>query len=178
MNSFYTRDELLSCGFKNIGENVLISSKASFYGTENMSFGNNVRIDDFCILSGKIIIGSYVHISAYSAIYGANGVQIDDYSGLSPRCIIFSAMDDFSGEFLINPMVDKSLTHVTGGKVLLKKFVQIGASSIVFPNLTIETGSVIGSLSLVNKSLEEWGIYAGIPVRKIKDRSKNILNKI
>lgn len=35
-----------------------------------MTIGSNVRIDDFCILSGRLEFGSYVHIAAYSALYG------------------------------------------------------------------------------------------------------------
>ena len=31
-------------------------------------------------------------------------------------------------------------------------------------------------MSLVNKSLDEWGVYAGIPVKKIKERRRGLLN--
>ncbi len=175
MNSFYTEDELSDIGLKSYGNNVLISKKASIYSAHNILIGSNVRIDDFCILSGNINLGSCIHISAYSAIYGSHGVIMEDYSGLSPNSLIFSAMDDFSGNYLINPMVDKKLTNVKGGLVILERFVQIGAGSIVFPDLKIHIGSVIGALSLVNKSLDEWGIYAGIPVKRIKSRSKELI---
>ena len=67
-SSFYSQKELTSIGFKSIGTNVLISKKASFYSPEEISIGNNVRIDDFCILSGKITLGSNIHISAFCAL--------------------------------------------------------------------------------------------------------------
>lgn len=44
---FLTEKEIKILNFKSIGKNVLISDKASIYGAENMSIGNNVRIDDF-----------------------------------------------------------------------------------------------------------------------------------
>ncbi len=175
MNSFYSADELAQLGLKCYGENVLISKNANLYNPSKISIGSNVRIDDFCILSGDITLGSYIHISAYCAIYGAMGVFMDDYSGLSPRCTVFSAMDDFSGDYFINPMIESKLTNVTGGKVIINKYVQIGANSIIFPDITIETGTVVGCMSLVNKSLESWGIYVGIPVTRIKHRSKGLL---
>ena len=56
MNNFYDAQELKEFGFAKVGINVLISRKASIYGAKNMSIGSNVRIDDFCILSGKITI--------------------------------------------------------------------------------------------------------------------------
>lgn len=76
MNSFYSKEELQNIGFKKIGENVLISKKASIYSPQNIIIGNHVRIDDFTILSGEIEMGDYVHISAYVALYGKYGIKI------------------------------------------------------------------------------------------------------
>ena len=177
-NSFYSNKELLTLGFKRVGSNCLISKKASFYDIKNISLENNIRIDDFCILSGSISIGSFVHISAYCALYGSKGISIDNYSGLSPRCTLFSAVDDFSGEFLINPMVPEEYTNVTGGKVYLHKYVQLGANTIVMPNITIEEGVVCGALSFINKNLSEWNIYAGIPAILLKERKKDLLTHV
>lgn len=174
MNSFYTIEELKELGIKQIGENVLISKKASIYSPEKIKIGNNVRIDDFCILSGNIEIGNYVHIAAYTALYGRYGIQIGDFCGCSARCTIYSATDDFSGEYMISPMVPEELTNVTGGQVVLEKYVQLGANTVVMPNLTIKEGSSIGAMSFVNKELKEWGIYVGIPCKRIKERSKKV----
>lgn len=172
--SFYTEQELNEIGFKSIGANVKISRKASFYGVSEIEIGNNVRIDDFCILSGRITLGNNIHISAYVALYGTFGIVLEDYSGISPRSTIYSAMDDFSGDYLIGPVHPEGTTNVTGGKVTLEKYVQIGCNCVVFPNLSIKEGTVVGAMSLVKYTLEEWGIYAGIPVKKIKDREKGL----
>ena len=76
-SSFYSKEELENLGFKFVGKNVSISKKSSFYNISNISVGDNVRIDDFCILSGNINIGSFVHIAAYSSIFsGEKGVFI------------------------------------------------------------------------------------------------------
>jgi galactoside O-acetyltransferase len=64
-NSFYSEIELSKLGLKDYGKNVLISKKCSIYSPEKISIGNNVRIDDFCILSGNIILGSNIHISTF-----------------------------------------------------------------------------------------------------------------
>lgn len=176
-NSFLNSEELARIGLKSYGTNVLISRKASFYSPGEISLGNNVRIDDFCVLSGDITIDSHVHISAYSALYGRFGIRMEDYTGLSPRCTIFSAMDDFSGEYLIGPMVEESKTHVTGGLVHIKKYTQIGAGSIIFPDIFIEEGVVVGAMSLVKQNLEAWTIYAGIPAKKIKKRENKLFLK-
>lgn len=174
MDSFFSNEELKKVGFKYVGENCLISKFARFYNPESIKIGNNVRIDDFCILSGKIEIGSYVHISAFVALYGSMGIVIDDFSGLSPRTIIFSATDDFSGNYLTNPMIPAEYTNVMGGEVLIRKYVQVGANSIIMPNIIIDEGAVTGAFTFVNKNLECWNVYAGIPAKKIKNREKDL----
>ena len=177
-NSFYTQDELSSLGFKRYGKNILISRYARFYSIEKMEIGDNVRIDDFSILSGEIKIGSNIHISAYTALYGSYGIEIEDYSGLSPRCTIFSASDDFSGDYLIGPMIDKKYTNVTGGKVLIKRFSQLGSNCTVLPGVTINEGVTVGAMSLILHDLDPWKIYKGIPAKYYKERSKKLLDLI
>lgn len=175
MTSFYSEEELKELGLKSYGKKVLISRKCSIYGASHIEIGDNVRIDDFSILSGNIKLGSNIHISAYVALYGAMGIELEDYTGISPRSTIYSAMDDFSGDYLIGPIHPEGTTNVTGGKVTLKRFTQIGCNCVVFPNVTIEEGSVVGAMSLVTNSLTSWGIYIGTPVKKIKDRSRKLL---
>lgn len=177
-SSFYSEEELKDIGFKSYGSNLKISRFARFYSPQNISIGNNVRIDDFCILSGNITIGSNIHISAYVALYGAEGIVFEDFTGISSRSTIYSAMDDFSGNFLIGPIHPDECTHVTGGKVTIKSYAQIGANTLVFPNLIIGEGCVVGACSMVRKDLEPWGIYYGIPVQRVKDRGNKLLSYI
>lgn len=176
--SFYCEEELLSLGFKSIGKGCYISRKTSFYGVGKISIGDNVRIDDFCILSGDITLGSNIHISAYAALYGAEGIELENYTGISPRSTIYSAMDDFSGDYLIGPIHPEEFTNVTGGKVLVRRYSQIGANSLIFPNLTIEEGVVVGACSMVRHNLEPWGIYIGVPVERLKERKKDLLKYV
>ena len=175
MSSFYDVHELKRIGFQNIGTNVLISKKTSIYSPELISIGNNVRIDDYCILSGNISIGSHIHISAYSALYGKYGITLEDFTTISGRNIIYSASDDYSGEYMTNPMIPEQYTNVSGGEVTIKKHSIIGAGCITMPNLTIGEGTAIGAMSFVNCSTDPWSIYVGIPAKKIKKRRRDLL---
>lgn len=171
--NYYTETELKKIGFKSIGRNVLISRKCSIYDAKNICIGDHVRIDDFCILSGNITIKNYVHISAYTALYGRFGITIGNFCGISPRCTLFSATDDFSGEYMISPMVPKELIHLTTGPIILNDYCQIGVNSIVMPNITFKEGAVCGAFSFVNHSLPAWSINVGIPCCRLKERKKN-----
>ena len=175
--SFYTPEELAQLGLKSYGENVRISRYAQIYSPEKISIGDNVRIDDFCILSGRITIGSHIHIAAYCAMYGADyGIVMEDYTGLSARATIYAAMDEFSGEYLIGPIHEDKSINVTGGLVQICKYAQIGVGGLVFPSVCVGEGTVLGAMSMAKQALIPWSIYAGIPAKKIKNRSKGLLD--
>ena len=175
--SFYSDEELKRFGFKSCGENVKISKKASIYGAENISIGNCVRIDDFCVLSGNISLGNYIHIAVFSAMFGGEaGIEMQDYTTLSARTIVYAKSDDYSGEHMTNPMIPEKYLGVIERKVVLERHVIVGAGCTILPGVTIGEGSAVGSMSFVNRSLNPWGIYVGIPCRHIKERSRKILN--
>ncbi|MCX3067007.1 acyltransferase [Cetobacterium somerae] len=173
--SFYTREELKKIGFKSLGTNVLISDKCSIYSPEKIEIGNNVRIDDFSILSGDIKIGNYVHIAAFSALFGGAGIIMEDFTGISSRVTIYSVSDDYSGEYLTNPTVPNKYKKVQSEQVILKKHSLVGASSIILPGVTLGVGTSIGANSLVTKSTEDWTIYFGSPIKKLKLRKQELL---
>lgn len=175
-NSFYTEEELKSIGFKSCGKNVLISKKSSIYGVSNITIGSNVRIDDFCILSGTIAIGNYIHISAYSALYGGIcGIVLEDFVTISARVLVYAKSDDYSGDFMSNPLLPEEYTNVESQPVIMKKHTIIGAGSVVLPGVILQEGSSFGAMSLITKSSNPWSINVGIPSKQIKNRKKNII---
>lgn len=178
--SFYSLKDLKSIGFGGIGNNVLVSKKASFYGMAKIKIGNNVRIDDFCVLSagkGGIEIGNNIHIAVYSSIIGAGKVILSDFCNISSRVSIYSSNDDYSGEFMSNPMVDEQYTNVFESDVVIGPHVIIGSGSVILPGAELAKGSVVGALSLVNKSTEPFKIYAGQPIKFLKNRKTDLLDK-
>ena len=178
-NGYLTDKEITKLGLKHVGRNVRISKFANFYGAQYISIGSNSRIDDFCILSasreGSISVGNNVHMSASVYLFGTYGIQIGDFSGMSSGVKIYSTSDDYSGEFLTNPTVSREFVNVQNELVIIGKHAIIGAGSVVLPGVVVSEGVAVGALSLVNKSLDSWSIYAGQPVKKIKERSKNLL---
>ncbi|EFD1058498.1 acyltransferase [Escherichia coli] len=170
--------QLKKMGFKSVGCNVRISDKASFYGCGNISIGNNVRIDDFCVLSageGGIDIHDYIHIAVYSSIIGRGKVTISDYANISSRVSIYSSNDDYSGNYMTNPVVPDEYTNIHSGPVFIGKHVIIGCGSIVLPNVILHEGAAIGALSIVKEDCESFTINVGIPAKPISERSKKLL---
>lgn len=177
--AWLTRQELLELGFPSLGENVLISNKASLYNCANICIGNNVRIDDFCVLSageGGIHIGKYIHIAAYCSIIGNGAVKLDDFSGLSSRVSVYSSSDDYSGKSMTNPMIPSEFTNESRLTVHLGRHVIVGSGSVILPGAVLEEGVAVGALTLVSKRCKAFGIYSGNPARWIKSRSRTLLD--
>ena len=171
-------EELLELGFNKIGDNVKISNKINIAGkTSNISIGNNVRIDAFTtiIATGPLDLGSYIHIGEYCFLHAGNGIILEDFVGLSQGVRIYTGTDDYSGEFLTNPTVPRKFLGGRKGPVRLCRHVIIGSGSVIMPKLTIGIGSSVGALSFVTHSLQPWGVYSGVPSRKIKNRSQRLL---
>jgi len=174
-SSWYSQNELSQMGFKSIGENNLLSKNTQIYSPEKIVIGNNNRIDDFCILSGNIEIGNYIHIAAGCYLYGSHSIVMKDFSAISSRSAIYSATDDYSGEWFTNPTIQESYRHIIHGPVILNKHVIIGSGCTILPNVIIGEGVAVGAMSLVNKNLQEWGTYVGIPCVWKKERSQKVL---
>jgi galactoside O-acetyltransferase len=173
-----SRDAIEQMGFASVGDNVQISDRASFYGASRIALGDNVRIDDFCVLAagvGGISIGQHVHIAVCSSLIGAGRITLSDFSGLSSRVSIYSSSDDYSGATMTNPTVPSEYTGVTHADVFLGKHVIVGSGSVILPGITLEEGVAVGALSLVTKHCEAFGIYAGNPARRIKERRRDLL---
>lgn len=178
-SNYYSREELLQIGFKEVGKEVFLSRKASIYGASRISIGSYVRIDDFCIISGNVTIGSYVHIAAYSALYGGSdkaGIELDDFVTISSRNAIYAATDNYYGEGLSNPLFDADLRCVYESKVVMEKHALLGAGCTVLPGAKILEGTSIGAMSLIKDVIGPWGVYVGVPSRIIGKRSKKLLD--
>ncbi len=175
---YYESEELRKFGFKRIGDNVKIAKNATIIGLNNISLGNNIRIDGNVVIvahSGSLTLGNYIHIGGGCHLSCAGGITLADFSGLSQGVRIYSGTDDYTGKSLTNPTVPHKYLKVEIAPVILGKHVIVGSGSVILPGVTIGDGSCVGALSLVTKSLDEWGVYFGSPVKKLKDRSKDML---
>ncbi|MCC5916639.1 MAG: hypothetical protein JJU02_04860 [Cryomorphaceae bacterium] len=173
-NIFFNRADLKACG-----KNVIIGKTVRIRYPELVEIGDNVIIDDFTYISTALRIHDNVHISSGCKIIGGKSafVEMFELSTLAPNVVLSAGSDDYvSG--LATPMVPFALKgKAVIGKIILKKHCIVGASSVVLPNIIFEEGACVGALSLVNKDLKEYALYAGIPAKWIKNRNREeILN--
>jgi galactoside O-acetyltransferase len=176
MNDFYDENDLRKMGFKSVGSDVRVSKLAVIRYPEETTIGNHVAIDPFVFISVRADIGSYVHISVHSKVTGnkESYLKMSDYSGLSAGVTIICSSEDYKGP-LTNPMIPMKYRSIVRGSVILEKYVVIGADVTIMPNVTIGEGTAVGAKALVTKSLDPWGIYIGIPAKRIADKRKDLI---
>lgn len=174
--AFLEQARLATMGFKFLGKNVKISDRTSIYNTEQIEIGDNSRIDDFCVVSGKVKIGRNVHIAVFCNVAGGTeGITLDDFAGLAYRCDVFSQSDDYTGQAMTNPTVPVEFKRETKKAVHIGRHCIIGTGSIVLPGVTLAEGCSVGAMSMVTKSTQEWGVYFGVPAKRLKDRRRDLL---
>ncbi|MGL4338127.1 MAG: acyltransferase, partial [Turicibacter sp.] len=124
---------------------------------------------------GGIDIGNFIHIAVYSSLIGAGKITLSDFCNISSRVAIYSSNDDYSGKYMTNPMVPDKYTNVMHADVFLDKHVIIGSGSVVLPGVTLHEGVGVGALAMIDKDCESYGIYVGVPAKKVKMRNSNLL---
>ncbi len=174
-----SRAELEGMGFAALGDDLRVSEKASFYGVPRISLGDHTRIDDFCVLSagsGGIRIGRNVHVAVYTSLIGAGAIELGDFCNLSSRVSIYSSSDDYSGRTMTNPTVPDEFKDVHHSDVRLGRHVIVGCGSVILPGVSLGDGVAIGALALVREDCPAFGIYAGQPARRVRERDRGLLD--
>ncbi|MDE2306225.1 MAG: acyltransferase [Gammaproteobacteria bacterium] len=175
---YFDTTELRDFGFAAVGENVKIARNCTIIGLQNIRIGNDVRIDGQVVIAahtGSLVLGDHIHIGGSCYLGCAGGIELADFAGLSQGVRIYSATDDYSGGALTNPTVPHGYLKLKVGPVVLGRHAIVGSGSVILPKIAVGEGVAVGALSLVTKSLPDWGIYAGTPARRIHSRSKELL---
>ncbi len=177
---FMREAELRELGVGKVGENVAVHETCVMVDLEAIRFGDNVRIDPFTLLSaagGWLSFGDFIHVSSNCSILAGSGVELGDFANLSAGVRIFSRTDDYTGEFLTNPTVPPAFTLPPAtAPVRLGRHVILGANTVVLPEVEIGEGTAVGAGALIRRSLDPWGIYAGVPAKFLRNRRQDIID--
>lgn len=163
---------------KHLGKNAIIGKTVRIRYPELVSIGDNCIIDDFTYISTALELDNNVHISTGTKIIGGrkSKVSFGEYSTTAPNVVLSAGSDDYS-DGIATPMVPMEFkANAVIGEIIIGRHCIVGAGSVVLPNTRFHDGACVGALSLVNRDLEAWTLYAGIPARKIRMRNReNIL---
>lgn len=134
-----------------------------------VEMGNHIAIDPFFYMTTKGIFGNNIHISSHVSVLGGEDatLYIGDNVAISTGCRLICRSDDFKRLGVAIPWAKEGQTPKYGEHIVLEEEVILGANVVVLPDVVIGFGAVVGAGSVVTKSLKRFGIYAGIPAKKI-----------
>jgi acetyltransferase-like isoleucine patch superfamily enzyme len=142
------------------GENVKIVEPVNIYGAR---IGNECFIGPFVEIQKNVVIGDRTRIQSHSFI--CELVKIGEDCFISHGVMFINDLFKIGG-----PALDKKeLWKPT----IIGNNVSIGSNATILP-VVICDRVVIGAGSVVTKDINESGIYAGNPARKIR----NILDSV
>lgn len=136
---------------------------------KNCVIGKNVYID------AGVIIGNKVKIQNNCSIY--QGVEISDGVFIGPHTIMMN--DKYPRSMTLSGKL-KGTQDWTKGKIKIGYGASLGAGVIVLPDVTIGTFAMIGSGSVVTKSIPQFSLAYGNPARfygKVDMKGKQIATK-
>lgn len=135
-----------------------ISSKSVIYGGCEFRSPWNIYMDN-CVVSVGCILD------------GRNGIFIED------NVVLGSGVHIWTEEHNINDPLFRVLPE-NKGKVMIFKRAWICSDSTILPGVEIGEGVVVASRACVTKSCESYGVYAGIPAKKIGFRNKKLVYQL
>jgi acetyltransferase-like isoleucine patch superfamily enzyme len=157
------------------GKNVIIDSSATIspkaiieaeYGG-SISIAN-CEVNEFVIIKsygGNIKIEENCFIGPFCVLYGHGGLSIGKHVGIAAHCVIIPSNHNFgeTGKDILDQ-------GETSRGIIIEDDVWIGSGVRVLDGVCIRKGCVIGAGAVVVKSTEPYGVYAGIPAKKIRSR--------
>ncbi len=147
---------LFATNFKSVkrGKNLAIAPGVKIYPSKFISFGNNV------------MVGRDVIISTSQS--GGSPISIGDNVMIAHRTLIIGGNHEYS-------RTDIPINQQGEGRqapIIIKEDVWIGANCIILSGITIGKGSIIGSGTVLTKSVPEYSIVVGNPGKVVKSRKE------
>jgi acetyltransferase-like isoleucine patch superfamily enzyme len=146
-----------NCFLQGLGERLIVADHVEFYPNSYISFGG-----------GSLEIGHHTHFAPGCCLYGHGGLKIGPYCNIAANCVLATVGHD--PVIRDQPM---ALAPACKGPITLVEDVWLGANVTVTADVTIAKGCVIGANAVVTKNTEPFGLYVGVPARRLRDRKKS-----
>ena len=159
-----------------IAEDVIIEKGASIGNFNIIASGTVIKkgavIGNYCEIGKDNVIGENSILQG--RIRTANGCIFEKNVTAKYGTILTSDVLLKEGCFLGPHTITLGSTHerITKHGTVIGKNTYIGAGSKIAADIKIGDNIVVGALGFVNKDLTEEGIYAGLPVKLIKNKKK------
>lgn len=142
-----------------------ISKKVrAFFGGILKSHGKNINIEHGAEFNGQCTCGTNSSIGVNCKLYGP--VEIGDDVMMGPECIFYTSNHKHDRTDI--HMIEQGMTKPR--KIIVEDDIWFGSRVIVLPSVTIGKGSVIGTGTVVTKSIPPYSVVVGNPGKIVKNR--------
>lgn len=142
-----------------------------FYGskkTRKIKKGANSSISPFTkiMYPENIILGKNSYINGGYVLAGLNSkIIIGNNCLISYEVHLRTTMHNYNNKNIL--ILDQGNTEKD---IIIEDDCWIGFGAQIVPGVRVKEGSVIGAGAIVTHDTEQYGVYAGIPARKIGER--------
>lgn len=113
---------------------------------------------------GDIEIGDDVTINPYSVLYGLGGLKIGNGVRIAAHVVIVPANHQIAPDRFIFQQAESRIG------ITIEDDVWIGAGARILDGVILRRGTVVGAGAVVTRSTDPFGMYTGVPARKVGDR--------
>lgn len=190
----YLRSKFYRCLLGKVGRNVVFGRNITIRHPERITIGNNVLIDDNCVLDARgengqgIVIGNGAIIGRNTIMSMKNGtIEIGDNTNIGVNCTLHTSTNLRLGKNIIiaaytyliaggNHKFDRTDMPIIAqgmdvkGGIVIEDNCWLGAGVMVMDGVKIARETIIGAGAVVNKNIPEFSIAVGTPARAIKRR--------
>ncbi len=126
-----------------LGRNCRFYAKARIWAPWNLTCGDRVAVADD------------------AELYNTSMFYLEAHASVSQGAFVCGATHDYNDpEFAL-----------ISAPMRLGAYSWVCAKAIVSPGVNLGNGAILGLGSIATKDLEPFGVYAGVPAKKIKDRA-------
>ena len=104
-----------------------------------------------------------VAIADGAEVYNAAPLRLGSHAIISQGAYLCGATHDY----------DRADFPLLTFAMELGAYSWICARAVVSPGVQVGEGAVLGLGAIATRSLEPWGVYAGVPARRVKDRQRH-----
>ena len=193
--------------FRRCGRGVVFGRDLVIRNPHRISLGDNVILDDGCVIDGRgagpagveigartilgrgvsvqakigpIRIGSDSDIGMHSVIHSQGGVEIGNEVVLGGGCKISGGVFQTERRIGTDGMSAREQTRWTKGPIRIGDRCLVGFGSLFLDGVEIGEGAVIGAGSVMIASVPAWSVAAGVPGRvlRMRDQYHSLANPV
>ncbi|MGD1895798.1 MAG: DapH/DapD/GlmU-related protein [Phormidesmis sp.] len=187
------RSKLYPTLLQSVGKNVVFGCGVTLRHPQKITIGNNVIVDDNCVLDAKgetnrgITIGNDVFIGRNSILYCKNGdMEIQDKVNIGANCEVYSKQRLVDGKgtliaaynYIMSggrydyrsaiPLAEQS--SYSDGPTIVGENCWLGAKGVVLDGVSIGHNAIVGAGAVVTKDIPDAAIAMGIPAKVVGQR--------